>query len=164
MTPSDTTVRDWRISLAQLVRRGDSDTYPLLVFDAPRPSNLEWPTSLPPDPGLREFYQHCDGGYLAHIKFAALRDLADLSGRWVECLRDWDKRGDILDPRRHVVWAEDAGGCPLVVDVADRSVCTFQPDGGDWETRYGGVDAYLTWLFNESGPDDWREALAMVDR
>ena len=157
-------IRGWRQSLSELVRRGHSDIYPLIVFDARGPAGLEWPSALPPHPGLLEFYQHCDGGYLAHMSFAGLRDLAALSGRWVESLQAYDNRGDILDPRQHVVWAEDAGGCPLVVDVVDGSVRTFQADGGDWESGHNTVDAYLTWLFNESGPDDWQEALAMLER
>jgi hypothetical protein len=155
--------RDWRLSLDELAKRGRARVYPLLVFEVHAPSGLTWPTELPAHLPLEEFYRLCDGGYIAHINFARMADIIRLTQRWVATLRAWDNRGDVLDPRRHVVWAEDAGGCPLIVNASDGVVRTFQPDGGNWERGHVGVDAFLMWLFNESGPDDWRQALATLE-
>ena len=62
---------------------------------------------------------------------------------------NWDARGDVLDPARHVMIAQDAGGCPVVWDASTDEVRTFQVDGGDWEPPLArSVEAFLTKLFN----------------
>jgi hypothetical protein len=84
-------------------------------------------------------------------------------------MRDWDARGDVLNPVRHVVIAQDAGGCPVVWNARTDEVRTFQVDGGDWEPPLANsLEVFLTDLFNpvdgENDADElWQRFLDWLD-
>jgi hypothetical protein len=154
----------WRALLRALVRQGKSRTYPLLAFSARPPSLQPWPASLAPCPPLQEFYGICDGGYLAHWNLASLEDVRVWTNRWVDTMRGWRDGADVLDPLRHIVFGNDAGGCPLIVDTQSGEVRTYQVDGGDWESGWSSLEAFFEWLFFSEDLDDWSGAMTELGR
>jgi hypothetical protein len=113
------------------------------------PSLDSWPSHLPTCQALHDFYRLCDGGSLAWFNWFPLSQLAERNRYWVQSMREWDARGDVLDSARQVVIAEDAGGCPVVWDALTDEVKAFQVDGGDWESPLAGsMEAFLTKLLN----------------
>jgi hypothetical protein len=118
---------------------------------------------------LQEFYGLCDGGSLEWFHWFPLSQLAERNREWGQSMREWDARGAALDSARHVVFAQDAGGCPVVWDARTDEVRAFQVDGGDWETPLAStMEAFLTRLFNpvmgEKGSDEsWYLFLNWLD-
>ena len=84
---------------------------------------------------LDEFCLRCDGGSLAWFSWYSMSQLAERTREWERSLGDGDWRGDRLNPGRHVVIAEDAGGSPVVWDARTGVVRTFQLDGADRSLR-----------------------------
>jgi len=162
-------MRDWKLRLTVLASLDNKTTpFPLTVFDAAPPSQLDWPQSLPRDEQLVEFYRTCNGAYLgAHLRFFDLESIESETARWVTTLRGWDDTGDVLDPLRHVVVALDAGGCPVVLDTATGLVAAFQFDGGSWEPPLASsFEEFVSQIFNSPEEDDdlWSEALKQLDQ
>jgi hypothetical protein len=124
------------------------------------PARDRWPSHLPTCQALEDFYRLCDGGSLHWFQWYPLSQLAERNQYWLQYLHDWDARGDVLDPAHQVVFAEDAGGCPLVWDARSDEVRAFQIDGGDWEPPLASsIEVFLTTLFNPvegtNDADEW---------
>jgi hypothetical protein len=152
-------MREWRLVIQQWVAQ-ESSTAPLTeqrldywIWTWARalypPAHNGWPSHLPTCQALHDFYRLCDGGSLAWFNWLPLAQLAERNRYWLQYLHDWDARGDVLDSARHVVIAEDAGGCPVVWDARSDEVRAFQVDGGDWESPLASsIEAFLTQLVN----------------
>lgn len=68
-------------------------------------------------------------------------------------------------PGRHLVFAEDAGGCPIILDSEGGSVSSFFFKGGDWEPIAPSMEKFLQDLFVENpAPGDWEEYVAYFQR
>lgn len=168
-------MRDWRHVLEQWVGR-ESSIAPLArqqveysAWAIYPPSCDQWPSHLPTCQALQDFYRLCDGGYFDWFGWCHLSQLGEQNGKWFQLLSDWDQRGDVLLPERHVVLAEDGGGCPIIWDAVTDQVRAFQWDGGDWEPPLASsVEAFLTDLFNPEGEkeqqDWWYQFLSWLDR
>jgi hypothetical protein len=154
-------MRDWRQvieqwvaqerSIASLAQHHEEFWRAMWAGALHPPSPDRWPDQLPTCQALLDFYRRCDGGSLAWFEWFPVSHLVEQNRYWVELLRDyyWDGRGDVLVPRRHVVLALDAGGCPVVWDATSDVVRAFQWDGGDWESPLASsIEAFLTTLVN----------------
>jgi hypothetical protein len=81
--------------------------------------------------------------------------------QWVADLTDYDARGAVLDSDRHLVFAIDSGGCPVVWDSHTDLVSSFFFKGGDWEPTGLTMEQYLQGaLVTPAATDDWLEFLA----
>lgn len=95
------------------------------------------------------------------IRFIPLEDLAKETSRWINLLRDYDARGDILQAGRHIVFANDADGTPWVWDSATGTVASFYWKGGDWEEpSFASFDDFMDYVLSPRGDDSsWARAL-----
>jgi hypothetical protein len=152
-------MREWRQVIAQweaqegtaafLAQQREDYRIAIWASELRPPAQDRWPSHLPTCQALHDFYHLCDGGSLAWFTWFQLSQLAERNQYWFQSLQQWDARGDVLVPGRHVVLALDAGGCPLVWDATTDEVRTFQWDGGDWESLLASsIEAFLTTLFN----------------
>ncbi len=155
-------MREWRHTLQKWITQKDvvaslaRKRVEYRVWEIRVPSTDPWPASLPGCQALTDLYQICDGGYFHWFHWISLSQLVERNQEWFHLLSDWDSRGDVLLAGRHVVLAEDAGGCPVVWDTTTDQVRAFQFDGGDWEPPLASsVEAFLTTLFNPKGEEDW---------
>lgn len=166
-------MRDWRHVIQQWIAQESSiaslaqQQVEFIAWAIYPPSFDHWPSHLPTCQALQDFYRLCDGGYFNWFRWVSLSQLVEQNRKWFQLLSDWDTRGDVLLPERHVVLAEDGGGCPVVWDAATDQVRAFQFDGGDWEPPLApSVEAFLTDLFNpegEKGKDWWYLFLSWLD-
>lgn len=155
-------MRDWRQVLRQWVAQESSiaslakSQVEWIAWTISSPSFEHWPSHLSGCQALQDFYCLCDGGNFNWFCWASLSQLVEQNQKWCELLSDWDARGDVLLPERHVVLAEDEGGCPVVWDAITNQVRAFQFDGGDWEPPLAlSVEAFLVDLFNPQEPQGW---------
>ena len=163
----------WRERLAKLVAASPAGEYPLLVFDAARPSGKEWPSHLPSCQGLKDFYGVCNGGVLSvQYNWLPLERVSAETDRWRNLLEDYFGDGQpVLLEGRHVVLADDSSGAPLVWDASHDRMATFFPKGGDWEPFRLSFEDFMTALFFEpfrvyagSNDDDlWIQALQQLE-
>jgi hypothetical protein len=116
-------------------------------------------------PELVEFYELCGGGYFGRgLHIVRIDEIAKSTDYWIEQLRDYDSRGDVLDHDRHCVFGDDAGGAPLICDMLNGGVATFWFEGGDWEPLASSISGFFDWLFSPSQDDaDWSRLLAVID-
>jgi len=170
-------MRDWRHVIAQWVAQEQRiaslaeqhGEYWTCARALSPPARDRWPDYLPTCQALHDFYRLCDGGSLEWFQWFPVSQLAARNRQWVDSLRAWDARGDVLDAARHVVFAEDAGGCPVVWDARTDEVRTFQTDGGDWEPPLAhSLEVFLTQLLNpvegEKATDEgWYRFLTWLD-
>ena len=110
--------------MASLTREQLGADLPLLLNDITPPRGVDWTNGLPASETLRRFYALCDGGHFGNCAYHlfGVGELAGKTARWVEMLRDYDARGDVLIAGRHLVFGEDAAGAPLVWDSATDRV------------------------------------------
>lgn len=164
-------MREWKTvvrKMAGLTRGQLLGEWPLAGNDIAPPRQSEWPPSLPVCEAFLRFYALCDGGYFGNSAYRlfSLSEVAGRTGEWIDGLRDYDQRGDVLIPGRHVVFGEDSAGAPLVWDSHSGQVATFWFKGGDWEPIANSPEAFLERLFNpDPGRDaEWAEAIEQVLR
>ena len=154
----------WRDLLRKMVKYYAADPAPdddpMFLFSARPPSAGRWPDSLPLCPAMREFYQLCDGGEMC-VSFVPFGGLVETTTRWIDNLKGYDDRGDILFPGRHIVFAEDAGGAPHIWDSETGKTASFYYRGGDWEEpSFRSFEAYLQYAFSPSSQDEeWSTAI-----
>ncbi|MBX7220947.1 MAG: SMI1/KNR4 family protein [Blastocatellia bacterium] len=161
-------MRDWGAILQKLVSLKLADQpFPLSVFTIHPPSEHCWPTSLPVHSEVVEFYQICDGGCLGgFINFPRLSELEVVNQNWDEMFQGWGAIEGILKRSQHLVFATDAGGCPLIPDVATNEIRAFQFDGGTWESPLAsGFDEFMYRIVNQPEPaaDLWENALRQLE-
>jgi hypothetical protein len=142
--------------------------WPVFANDISPPAGLLWPAELPASDALRRFYALCDGGAFGNCAYNiwGLAELPTRTERWIEELRDYDARGDILSPGGHLVFGEDSAGAPLIWDAATDRVATFFWKGGDWEPIAPSAEAFLNDLFNPDPAEnpEWAESIEMILR
>jgi hypothetical protein len=158
---------DWRSLLTKLVAARESELFPLLVFRLAPPAGGQWPAGLPCCPALRDFYAGCDGGILDQFDWHAQADLERETDRWREMLHDYHGDGqDILASGKHVLFATDSAGAPVIWDATDNSVASFYSKGGGWEPFGRDFEGFLADLFDAARfqrPGDlWAQALAQL--
>jgi len=162
---------DWQEKLRRLVQfyetlRADGrSTEPFWVWTVKPPVPFEWPVLLPPAPTLRRFYELCGGGEFGPmIRFVPAGKLHAVTVSWIDTLRDYDERGDILIPGRHIVFANDADGTPWILDTTTGEVASFYWKGGDWEEpRFGSHDEFMEHIFAPELDDaHWASALGII--
>jgi hypothetical protein len=154
---------DWRYRLEQLVsyyQAHDRFIEPFFHFDPRQPDGAAWPAELPTHAPLADFYARCGQGEVGPgVLFVPLAELASTTREWIDNLKDYDARGDVLFAGRHIVFATDGAGVPWVLDVHSGEVASFYPRGGGWEEpRYPSFDAFMNNLFD--GPtrhEQWRQ-------
>lgn len=162
---------DWRAKLTRLVqfyatqpdRVRQEEPFYLWVVDQAVP--FEWPPALPVAPSLRQFYEICGGGEFGPMmRFIPASQLAERTQSWIETLRNYDHRGDILVPARHLVFANDADGTPWILDASTGEVASFYWKGGDWEEpRFRSHDEFMEHIFvPEKDDPDWAAALEAI--
>lgn len=161
-------MREWRATLQKLASLNLSDQpFPLPVFTIHPPPDHSWPDFLPFHSEVAAFYQICDGGCLgSFINFPRLSELETVNRNWVTLLQEWDGVNGILKPNQHLVIATDAGGCPLILDLATNEIRAFQFDGGAWESPLAfGFDEFMHLIFNhpESSANLWEDALRQLE-
>ncbi len=168
--PKEYPMRDWRQVIQQwvaqesriaLLAEQHAEYWAWMWARAlPPPPRDPWPAHLPTCQALQDFYRRCDGGSLEWFQWFPLSQLAERNREWGQSMREWDARGAILDPARHVVFAQDAGGCPVVWDASTDEVRAFQVDGGDWESPLAStLEAFVRKLFNPvAGEQDMDES------
>lgn len=153
---------DWRACLRAMVNSPEG-AFPLIIFEVDPASGQEFPKELPYSQLLDEFYRFCDGGYFKDYRWFPIAELAAKTARWQELLTDYDDRGNILIRGRHLVFAEDSGGGPIVWDAATDRVASFWWKGGDWEPIAESMEQFLAQLFNPSLDQPmWFEALKQL--
>lgn len=146
----------WQDTIRSILRGGAPDEYEFAVFEVRPASHALWPLGLVATSPLQEFYALCDGGYLAHLHWASLNDLSTLTVGWIEQLRDYDRRGDVLSAEEHVVFAIDADGCPVTWSATTGAVRSFFFKGGDWELLADSFEEFATTMFvTDPSPSDW---------
>jgi len=161
-------VRDWREKVAALVRfyqTAAAREDPYVVYDVHPSSHGAWPPALPPSRSLQSFYALCNGGdFGPMVHFAPLERLQEETDRWIDVLKDYDARGDILSSDRHVVFANDADGTPWILDAPTDRVASFYWKGGDWqEPRFPSFDAFMSDLFTSRLDDgSWATVVERV--
>jgi hypothetical protein len=155
-------MRDWRHTLQKWITQKNviaslaQKQVECWAWEIRVPSSDRWPSSLPVCQALKDFYQICDGGCFNWFNWSALSQLVSLNALWLQQLRAYDQRGDVLFPDRHVVFALDSGGTPVIRDASTDQVATFYPYGGDWEPPLASsIEAFLSTLFNPKDEGDW---------
>lgn len=163
---------NWSDKLAALARfyadptdsRREEEPFFLWVVNPPVP--FEWPSSLPHLPSLERFYSVCGGGEFGPmIRFVPASRLGQQTARWVETLRQYDERGDVLFAGRHVVFANDSAGAPWIIDATNGRVASFWWKGGDWEEPvFASLDEFMEQYIFRPSPDesDWAKALSTL--
>ena len=155
---------DWRNDLRALVAARDTALFPLLVYKAHPPSSDAWPPALPVSDSISQFYSVCDGGYIGELNWCSLNHIESQTHNWIDGLKGYYQDGrDVLVAGRHVVFAIDSGGAPLIWDSETDLMATFWFKGGDWEPTQHNLDEFLNALFapsKESG--SWGEALVQL--
>ncbi len=137
---------------------------PLQVFEVYPTSGQEYPKELPRSQVLQAFYRLCDGGFFDDCRWFRLSQLAEQTARWIDLLKDYDERGNILMPERHLVFAEDSGGAPIVWDAITDRVASFWRKGGDWEPIAESMEQFLAQMFNPGSDHPmWFEALKQLN-
>jgi hypothetical protein len=125
-------------------------------------SNRLSPTPLQ---NIFSFYSLCGGGdFGPMIRFLAIEAIAQETSRWISSLREYDARGDVLFPGRHVVFANDADGTPFIWDARSGEVASFYWKGGDWEEpRFPSHDAFMEHIFaSYAEVPEWERVLDAV--
>ena len=152
---------DWRTVLGRIVELEPPDDYPFVVFGAEPPATYVWPSSIPCPRELHEFWAICGGGYFAHENWLGADQAVAAARQWEARLSDYDARGAVLDCGRHLVFAIDSGGCPVIWDSHTDLVASFFFKGGDWEPTGLTMEQYLQATFvTPAATDDWLEYLA----
>lgn len=160
---------EWTQKLQKLVRfyadPAKSLIKPFYLWAVDQPVPFEWPAALPFVDSLHRFYTVCGGGEFGPmIRFVTASRLAEQTESWTRTLRDYDARGDILFPGRHIVFANDADGTPWIVDASSGRVASFYWKGGDWEEpQFTSHDEFMNYVFRP-GEDypDWMAALEVI--
>jgi hypothetical protein len=161
-------VNQWREVVVKMVAlpREAFLTCPLAANAVTPPSGSNWPDGLPVSQALRSFYGLCDGGTFGNCAFnvCGIGELASWTTKGIELLRDYDSRGDILLPGRHLVFGTDAEGAPLIWDAVTDHVATFFWKGGDWEPIADSAEAFLHGLFNPDPEEepDWAQSVDAI--
>ena len=112
--------------------------------------------------GLQEFYGICGRAEIGPmIRFIPLEDLAEETARWINMLRDYDARGNILHVGRHIVFANDADGTPWIWNSASGREASFYWKGGDWEEpSFSSFDDFMEYILSPRDDDpSWAKAL-----
>jgi hypothetical protein len=99
------------------------------------------------------------------IRFIPAARLASETQRWIELLRKYDGRGDVLFAGRHVVFANEADGTPWVWDSITNEVATFYWKGGDWEEpRFKSFSDFMEHICRGADDERWTAALTRAVR
>jgi hypothetical protein len=99
------------------------------------------------------------------IRFIPAARIASETELWVELLRKYDDRGDVLFGGRHVVFANDADGTPWIWDSKTDDVAKFYWKGGDWEDpRFKSFSDFMGYICRGADDDNWTAALARAVR
>jgi len=127
-----------------------------------------WPSELPCNDEIKEFYEICDGGNFGPmLRFIPVENLVEQTNHWVKMLSNYDERGDIIKKGRHVVFAHDADGTPWIWDSQTGVVASFYWKGGDWEEPFFPSFAeFMNYVFTPDAEDDnenWRKTLKTVN-
>ena len=155
----------WQETIRNILRRPAPDEYEFTVFKVRPPKHQPWPAYLVESPPLQEFYRLCDGGYIAHMKWAGISEIAELTAQWIARLRDYDERGDVLDVSKDVVFGTDAAGCPIIWSSSTRVVRSFFFKGGDWEPLAPSFEEFVTNVFvSDPEPSDWQRFVRFYHR
>jgi hypothetical protein len=167
-------IRDWRVTLVRLVHIApiakQKPLFPMVVFEALPPNYTDWPNQLPVAPTLIDFYRRSDGGYFNHYHWFRLTSLIQKTHDWINLLTSSDEDRSVLNPQRHVVFATDSAGAPVIWDSHADHVASYWFKSGYWEPLASSMEQFLEKLFN---PDDetsvnesllWTEALVQLDQ
>ena len=155
----------WRETLRSIVAFYASDRPrqdPTFLYDAEPPRSTPWPESLPLCQGLQDFYCLCGRGEVGPmIRFIPLVELEKETSHWINLLRDYDTRGDVLQAGQHIVFANDADGTPWIWDSATGRVASFYWKGGDWEQpSFLSFDDFMDYILSPRDDDpSWANAL-----
>src|SRR5579872_5799016 len=116
-------MRDWRQALQRWITYKDviaslaQNKVEYYAWEIRVPSSGIWPALLPTCQAITDFYQICDGGNFNWFELPALSQISELNHFWFRMLSDYDKHGNVLVPKRHVVIAVDSGGAPVIWDA-----------------------------------------------
>ena len=158
----------WQDKLIQFVayyQEHSDPPDPCLIYDPQPPAECVWPSKLPCNDEIREFYKVCGGGEFGlMLRFIPVCDLLEQTNHWVKILSGYDERGDIIQTGRHVVFANDADGTPWIWDSKTGVVASFYWKGGDWEEpEFASFGNFMEYVFTpEEDDDSWRNSLQII--
>lgn len=158
----------WETQLSTIVRFFNSDgekPEPAFLYEVRPSANSSFPDSLPAPKSLRRFYDICDGGYFGPgINFISISELETETQSWLEILRDYDERGDIITQGQQCVFANDPDGAPWIYDHDSGRVAAFYWKGGDWcAPKFDSHDDFMVDVLSPMTNDnDWSTMLTVI--
>ena len=155
---------EWRTLLQRLVNI-NTDEFPLLVYQVAPATGQIWPQALPSNTTITDFYALCDGGNIGQYHWYRTSDLPSVNEHWMKHLAHYYPDGSSpIVKGRHLIFAIDSGGAPLIWDSLNDTVATFWFKGGDWEPTGLNMDEFLSALFSLQPEVDtlWFEALQQL--
>ena len=159
----------WETRLSTIVHffnRESEKPEPAFLYDVRPPANSPFPESIPAPDSLKRFYDICDGGYFGPaINFIPVAELVSETQNWMEILRDYDERGDIITQGQQCVFANDPDGAPWIYDRVSGRVAAFYWKGGDWcDPKFDTHDDFMIDVLSPKPNDnDWSTMLTVID-
>jgi len=149
-------MKNWFLQLNRLVNVNGTDEHPLFVFKVNPPSISNWPNGITPNKSLVDFYKVCDGGLISlQYNFIELKDIELETKQWEQNLHNYYGDGQrVLIYGKHVVFAFDSQGAPIIWDSENDKVLSFYAAGGDWEPFNQSFDEFISSIFINSEEDD----------
>lgn len=137
---------------------------PLYLYIVDPPSKEAWPANLPSTKDIEEFYSVTNGGEFGPmIRFLYKEELVKENEMWTDTLSDYDEKGSIIDPQKHLVFANDSDGAPWILNTETGEVGCFYWKGGDWCETFTSFSDFMNYVFKPDEKDpDWIETLKIT--